>query len=300
MDTLSVQPILSDDLLRAFVAFAEAKSFTHASGRIGLSQPALFERVRKLGELLDVKLYEKQGKALKLTAQGIQLAAFARDMLAQAARFTEEISGCVAERVTLAAGEGSYLYLLGKALQRCRVEFDGELSLLTLGGPRALEAVLLGSAQLAVGVFDVVPRRLVVRDLLTVPVCAAIRTRHPLGRRKSLRLQDIAGERLILAPAGRQQRESVTRAIASVGVSPQAPIDADGWPQMLCFAKAGLGVAVVNGACAAPKGVALVPVPELGTVTYRLVWRRGAVTSPAIEQVSKIIQSSIAPSTDAL
>ncbi|WP_437873430.1 helix-turn-helix domain-containing protein [Sorangium sp. So ce363] len=48
----------------------------------------------------------------------------------------------------------------------------------------------------------------------------------------------------------------------------------------------GLGVAVVNGICAPPRGVILRPVPELGTVCYRLVTRRGAELPPAAERLA--------------
>ena len=36
----------------------------------------------------------------------------------------------------------------------------------------------------------------------------------------------------------------------------------------------GLGVAVINGICELPEAVVTRPIPELGTVTYRLLHRR--------------------------
>jgi hypothetical protein len=55
---------------------------------------------------------------------------------------------------------------------------------------------------------------------------------------------------------------------------------------MLQFAALGLGLAVVNGICTPPRGVVLRPVPELGTVCYRLVTRRGVELSPAAERLA--------------
>lgn len=55
---------------------------------------------------------------------------------------------------------------------------------------------------------------------------------------------------------------------------------------MLQFAALGLGVAVVNGICVPPRGVVLRPVPELGSVCYRLVTRRGARAAPAAERLA--------------
>ncbi len=283
-------PVLDGELLRAFVAFAETRNFTLAARRVGLSQPALFERVRRLGDLLSLTLYRREGRALVLTEQGVRLAAFAREQLASAEGFVRSLHGLHdGEEVTLAAGEGSYLYLLGPVLSRFVEDGSAILSLRTLGGPSACAAVLSGEADLAVAVVDLVPRGLLARDLVSAPLCAAVSSKHPLARRKSARLSDLADERLILPPAGRMHRDLVGRAVAGSGAPVGPPLEADGWPLMLAFARAGLGVAVVNGVCAPPEGVALVPVPELGTVTYRLLSRRDAVAGAAASRLTTMI-----------
>jgi hypothetical protein len=52
-----------------------------------------------------------------------------------------------------------------------------------------------------------------------------------------------------------------------------------------------VGLAVVNGICTPPRGVVLRPVPELGTVCYRLVTRRGDELPAAAERlVARILE----------
>jgi DNA-binding transcriptional LysR family regulator len=282
----SAAPILDGELLRAFAAFADTLNFTHAARAVGLSQPALFERVRRLQDELGAPLYERRGKQILLTDRGLRVAAHAREALARADAFVRELRGEPArEAVTLAAGEGAFLYLLGPALSRFSAE-GTSLRLLTLGAPSACEAVRAGDAQLAVGVIDLVPSGLVAKDVLRTPLCVALPRRHRLARRRSVRLADLAGERLVLPPAGRSHRDFIGRAIARLGHEVAPPIEADGWPLMLQFAALGLGLAVVNGICAAPRGVVLRPLPELGTVCYRLVMRRGAELPPAAERLA--------------
>jgi hypothetical protein len=58
---------------------------------------------------------------------------------------------------------------------------------------------------------------------------------------------------------------------------------------MLKFAELGLGVAIINASCELPSGVVARPIPELGTVTYRLLRRRGARLSPGAEQLAALI-----------
>lgn len=280
---LSATPILDGELLRAFAAFADALNFTHAARAVGLSQPALFERIQRLAEQVGAALYEREGRQLRLTEAGCRVAAFAREELARAHAFVHELRGEVRrEVVALAAGEGSYLYLLGPALGAfARDRPDVSLRLLTRGSRDAVAAVREGAAQLGVAVLDLVPDDVEVRDLVTTPLCVAFAATHRLAKRRVVRLTDLAGERLILTPAGQAHRDHVGRALAGLPGSGEPPLEADGWPLMLRFAGLGLGVAIVNGICELPRGVIARPLRELGSLTYRLFWRRGAALPPA-------------------
>ena len=280
--------ILDGELLRAFAAFAKTRSFTRAAASIGLSQPAMFERVKRLSERLGRPLYTRVARELVLTEDGEEVAAFARDALSRATRFVDGLGdgGAEEERVILAAGEGSLLYLLAPALRA----HEAEVEVKVLGGPDAAAAVRTGEAHLAFGVFDLIPRGLVGRDVVTTRLCVALPTRHRLARRSSLSLADLGGERPIVAPAGQRHRELASRAFASGGLrGQQEPLEADGWPLMLAYAAAGLGVAIVNGTCQPPTGVVLRPLPELGTVTYRLLARRRGEASAAVEALASTI-----------
>jgi DNA-binding transcriptional LysR family regulator len=280
---LSAAPILDGELLRAFAAFADALNFTHAARAVGLSQPALFERIQRLAEQVGAALYEREGRQLRLTEAGARVAAFAREELARAQAFVHELRGeAQREAVALAAGEGSYLYLLGPALRAfARERPDVSLRLLTRGSRDALTAVREGAAQLGVAVLDLVPEDMQVRDLVTTPLCVAFAASHRLAGKRTIKLADLAGERLILTPAGQAHRDLVGRALAGLPGSGEPPIEADGWPLMLKFAGLGLGVAIVNGICELPRGVVTRPLRELGSVTYRVFWRRGAALAPA-------------------
>ena len=255
-------------MLRAFAVFAEELNFTHAARRVGLSQPALFERVRRLAEHVGSSLYKKEGRVLSLTPVGVEVAAFAREQLRDGHALLARLQGRAARRPVLAAGEGSYLYVLGPVLAGLDVD------LLTLGGPRASDAVLTGRADVAFGSWDVVADPLVATPVLTTPMCAAVREDHPLASGATVTLAKLGRHRLILAPEGQRHRDVVGRAVAAVSGPLLPPVTADGWPLMLAFAAMGQGVAVVNGTCRAPPGVVLRPIPELGTITYSALRRR--------------------------
>jgi DNA-binding transcriptional LysR family regulator len=59
--------------LAAFVAIAEARSFTRAAGRLGTSQSALSHRVRRLEQRLGVTLLARNTRSVSVTEAGARL-----------------------------------------------------------------------------------------------------------------------------------------------------------------------------------------------------------------------------------
>ena len=71
---------------RYFQALAEAQSFSRAAERIGISQPGLSHQIRQLEEELSVRLFDRFGRTIRLTAAGRQFAEHAAEMLRVADR----------------------------------------------------------------------------------------------------------------------------------------------------------------------------------------------------------------------
>lgn len=70
------------DLLRAFITVVDLKGYTRAGERLGRSQPAISLQLKRLQELLGVKLFEREGGDARLTEHGELVANHARRMLA--------------------------------------------------------------------------------------------------------------------------------------------------------------------------------------------------------------------------
>lgn len=77
------------DLLRAFVAVAEARSFTRAGVRLGRTQSTISLQIKRLEEQLNAELFSRDPRNVVLTNQGEGLLVQARRML----RVNDEIIG---------------------------------------------------------------------------------------------------------------------------------------------------------------------------------------------------------------
>ena len=80
---------MDSDLLRSFVAFAECGSFNRAADRIGRTPSAFSMQMKRLEELVDNKLFERDGRNVQLTHEGITFVGYARRILS----LTDEAMG---------------------------------------------------------------------------------------------------------------------------------------------------------------------------------------------------------------
>lgn len=74
---------LETGLLRAFVTVVDAGGVTAAASVLGLSQAAASQQIKRLEEMLDCTLFERQGRRLVLAPAGERLLAQARRLVAQ-------------------------------------------------------------------------------------------------------------------------------------------------------------------------------------------------------------------------
>lgn len=74
----AMYPPLESDLLRIFVAVAQAGNVTHAAERLGRTQSAVSMQVRKLEDSVGVMLFERGPRGVALTLEGKRLLPYAR------------------------------------------------------------------------------------------------------------------------------------------------------------------------------------------------------------------------------
>ncbi len=262
------------ETLKAFRVFAETLNFTHAAEQLHLSQPALHTKIQELSKSLQSQLYTKEGRLLKLTAQGQKLAAFAREIEMRVSDFHRED-----QPLRCAAGQGAYLDVLGPALKKLK-----EPARLLLGDA---EAVRSGHADLAVG-----PRPSDLTHLTALPLrdigqVLLVPREHPLAKKRRLKLKDCRDLQLVVPPADRPQRQLLDQALPPYQVTAEAV----GWELTLHFVALGMGMAVVNSFCPVPKGFVAKPLEELPCVRYHIFLPQAYVRPGAQKFVQLLLKA---------
>jgi DNA-binding transcriptional LysR family regulator len=289
--------MIRSEWLEAFIAFAEELNFTRAAARLHISQPAFYVQIQRLAEAVGATLYERRGRNLVLAPQGRELLAFARDARDRDEAFQARLGGLPGRSLTvLAAGEGVLLYVLGKPLRQATAPggAGARLRILTRDRERTLAALADGEAHLGVAAMEVVADGLHATRVHRAGMKLVLPAGHRLARQRRLRLTDLAGERLIVPPAGSRHREMLARALGAAGVSWEIALEATGWPVMLDYARLGVGLAVVNDICPPPRGTVARPLPDLPAIDYHVLHRAGAALSPEAERLRALIKDAFA------
>ncbi|RJK96459.1 LysR family transcriptional regulator [Vallicoccus soli] len=242
--------------LRLVKAIGDTGSFTGAAAALGLSQPAVSQRVRRLEREAGTALVERSGRRTRLTQAGEVLARHASTVLATLAAAEEEVAavaGLRAGRVRLVAFPSSSATLLPRALRLLRdrhpglrvsfaeAEPPGSLADLREGTYDVALAFSYPGADLGRGEDDLAG--LVAVPLLADPLLVALPEEHPLAGAAAVDLAALAGETWI---AGCPRcRGHLLQAAAAAGFAPEVAFATDDYVAMLGLVEAGLGVALV-------------------------------------------------------
>jgi DNA-binding transcriptional LysR family regulator len=273
---------MRSDWLASYVVFCEHMNLTQAAQALHLSQPALHAQLQRLAEEVGAPLYEREGRGLRLTAQGEAVAGYARQEARRRRVFLEELRvGRRGEPVVLATGEGAAQYLLGEGLGRFVAQGEAPLRLLIADRRGCVEALRAGRAQLAVTTEGALVEGMARWPLAQVWPVVALPPGDPLHGAARVPLAALEGSALVVPPAGSAWRERLGQALEAAGVRWSVALEAPGWALALKLVSLGVGRAVVNGCCEAPAGVALVPVEGLEATRYVILGPEQALEGPA-------------------
>ncbi len=246
--------------IRYFLAVAETGSFTKAAERCFVSQPTLSAGIRKLEDQLDAKLFDRGPRQAVLTAAGSRLLPRARtiqhEMNAVRTDLTPERS---AERLRLGLLQSLPIGTVAEAVQRFLDRRPDVRLEIAEGPPEQIERWFSqGRLDLAITASKRTAarrqRHLLFRDRQMVAVPAG----HPLVRRPSLRVADMADRPLIVRTHCEHTAEA-RRILDNHGVRPRVVqrTTRDAWA--LAMVAAGVGCCLMPDSLAAD-GVTLLPV----------------------------------------
>ena len=244
-------PSLSTDQVAAFVQLARLGSLRAAAGALFISEQGLRSRLLALEQRLGAELYRKSRglrRRTPLTPQGEQFLPHASAFLDRAA----ELCGLFRENqgpheVHVVASQYLIAYVLIEAVQRFHTAFPDIHVRLSARTEREIEQALVGSLEFSFGVaapYESSPD-LAYHHLFSMHWSLITPPKHPLARRRIVRLADIIQYPLIVYERGSTGRQHVVEAFQQQNLMPHVEIEATNTDLIVRMVEAGLGVAVV-------------------------------------------------------
>lgn len=192
--------------LQAFLAVADAGSFSRAAERLFVTQPAVTRRVQLLEDEVGARLFDRIGRQVQLTEAGATLLPRARHILAQVAESLQELqdlSGETRGTLRLLTSHHIGLHRLPRVLRAYKQRFPGvRLQIGFFNSRETHERILAGDGDLGVTTLEEEGDPLLQHhDIWLDPLQVVVAPGHPLTRRKAPGLRDLAQYPAILPDA---------------------------------------------------------------------------------------------------
>ena len=237
--------------LRYFVAVAEELHFGRAAQRLGMSQPPLSQQIKALEQDLGTRLFERTRHKVALTSPGQALLTEAYRLLEQADRMrsvVREVHAGLVSRLNIGCLPSVFYDVLPPILDRLHSQHpEIGLSLQDIETQSGLPQLLDEQIDVAFMRVQKVDRPLKARRIMDEQFIAVVPTKHPLARRKTIALADLADEPLVvyarsMAPSA---SDRIVEACTQAGFTPNLAYHGATIQSQIGFVACGLGIALV-------------------------------------------------------
>ena len=210
--------------LEVFSKIVELRSFSKAAEAVHLTQPTVSGHIKALEEELDVKLFDRLGKAVVPTKVGELLYSYAKrilDLRKEAVQALAEHLGALKGELVIGASNNPGSYVLPPLLARFKAGHPGVSVTLKVGDSQEIaRGIASGIYELgAVGAkWD--DDRLRCEKFVEDELYLVVPPKHPWANRSSVQLKELLNEPFIMREQGSGSRKIMEQALQVKGIDP--------------------------------------------------------------------------------
>ena len=290
--------------LRYLVALADTRHFGKAADKCFVSQPTLSAQIKKLETYLGVQLIERQPRKVTLTETGEKIVPLARRMLQE----SEEIISLarnehdpLSGKINLALIPTIGPYLLPLIMRKLRKQLPQlKVMLYEYQTERLLEKLRAGEIEMGVLALPVAMDGLEAKELYQERFTVAMPGSHPLAKRASIKLDDLAGESLLLLEDGHCLRDQALDVCSRIDVKENEDYRATSLETLRQMVAAGLGITLLpelatRGPFGTGHGLVVKPFAKpVPSRTIGAVWRKSSARGAAVDALCDVIRTTMA------
>lgn len=234
--------------LQAFIAVARDSSFSKASERLFITQPAVSKRVAALESELGVELFNRIARSVSLTEAGVQLLAKAQELVAQAEelqRFASNLDDEIGGNLSISIAHHIGLYRMQPILRDFKRQFPRvSLDIRFEDSEQAFHSVELGDSEFAVITLpQTLPANINAEVVWVDDLNVVIASDHPLGKLVSqpITLNTLAEHACVLPARETETHQIMQRLLLSQELELKVQMQTNSLETLKMLAGAGIG-----------------------------------------------------------
>jgi len=237
--------------LRAFLAIAEAKTFTAGARRVNVTQAAISMQIRQLEDEVGLPVFTRTPRRVILTEAGEYLLERARKILREhdtAVAEIAELGGAEHGRLRVGSASAEFATVqLPRILIAVKKVFPNAELGITAGTSSALvDRLLHGDIDMAFVSLPVENLSITTELLFSDQIVAIAYPKHPLAGKKSISAATLAAEKLILGERGGNTRRLIDDMFNSANLRPNVVMELSRQEAVNQMVEADLGVGMAG------------------------------------------------------
>ncbi len=216
--------------LKAFLAIAEAKTFTAGARRVNVTQAAISMQIRQLEDEVGLPLFTRTPRRVIMTEAGEYLLDRARKILREhdtALAEIAELGGVEHGRLRIGSASAEFaMHQLPGILQKLREKFpNSELAVIAGTSQTLVDTIMHGGIDIAFVSLPVDNSSITTDLLFSDEIVAIAHPSHTLANEKYISAAALAGERLILGERGGNTRRMIDDFFHAANVRPHVVME---------------------------------------------------------------------------
>jgi LysR family transcriptional regulator, low CO2-responsive transcriptional regulator len=242
------QASMDFDQLETFIEVARHLSFSRAAEKRFRTQPAISAQIRALEEEVGVRLLDRSGGKVAVTAPGKVFLRYAEEAM-QSRRMVvnslAEMAHVPRGEIVLAANEGTCLHILPEVFAEFKKQYPSVSVMVNRSEHKqVLELIIDNSIDLGIVSLPVTDKRLTTVPIHRDELVVIAAPQHPLAKLKSVTLAR-AGEYPLLLPKSGRTRGAIEQLFEDRQIKPTVSMELDSSELLKRFVAADVGIGFI-------------------------------------------------------
>lgn len=286
--------------LTCFLAVAETLSFARAAESLHVTQPAVTQQIHSLEKELNVKLFKRTTRSVKITKEGSIFYNDAQHIVALSERAKAKFKNPYEQDIrilSLGCHSHTQLFLLPSLLQQLKEQCPNVHPRLQVIPFQHLYRLLdEDDLDAIIGFREPDSKKISAqyRELSKIPIVCVCSLEHPLSQRQSVTMKDLKNEKLILLdPAKAQTDAAQLQGQLMGGRAPSEFFFCESIEAAIILSQAGFGISILPDLFIPPElSLARIPIENIAPASFGIYYK-SIQGNPPLRALLQIMRSRI-------